>query len=91
MDIVDLWRGFNATLAFIAAIYVMVDLKFRYFHLSERRLYLTFALAGLLFSTSIASIEAIIQDNPLGYQTALFSACSIWTITGLYLSRHDKT
>ena len=91
MDIVDLWRGFNAILAFVAACYVLCDLKSRYYHLSERRLYLKFALTGLLFSTSIASIEAIVQDNPLGYRIALFSACSIWTLIGLHLSRNDKT
>jgi hypothetical protein len=91
MDLVDLWRGLNAVLSFAAALYVMVDLKSRYYHLSERRLYLKFALTGLLFSTSIASIEAIVQDIPLGYRTALFSACSIWALIGLHLSRNDKT
>ena len=91
MDLVDLWRGLNAVLSFAAALYVMVDLKSRYYHLSERRLYLTFALAGLLFSSTIASVEAIIQNNPLGYRTALFSAGSVWTLIGLYLSRNDKT
>jgi hypothetical protein len=91
MEPVDYWRVGNIVLSFIAFTFLVVDLMLNYKVLTKRRLYLTFSLAGLLLATSLASAESIWRDQPLALRTPLYTACCLWTILGLWISRDDAS
>lgn len=91
MNIVQWWRVINALLAFLAFLFLVLDLVDRASGLSKRRLYLTFSLAGLLLAITIGNVQAAIGNFPLTFSAPIVSASCLWCIFGLWVSRHDET
>lgn len=90
MGVPEWWRLANALLAMAALVYLLIDLGEIYDKMTKRRLYLTFALAIFLLAAVVASLEAILQSNPPGARTVLYSVGSSWCIIGLWISRQDR-
>lgn len=90
MDLMTAWRIFNFVLAAIALLYLALDLRLVRDILTERRLYLTFALMGLLWSVVVGSMESILQDNPVGFRTAFVTAACIWCIYAMHVGRDER-
>lgn len=86
MDVSVWWRLVNALIAVTALTWLLVDFHRIHHTLSKRRVYLTFSLAGLLAGVVVASIEAVVQSNPLGVRTAVNTAACLWCLFGLKVS-----
>lgn len=90
MDFLFWWRLVNAVIALAALLYLMLDLRVVRNDLGNRRLYLTFSLAGLLLAVVFGSINNILRENALSPATPIISASVLWCLIGLWVSRHDR-
>lgn len=89
MDPVTVWREANISLAIVAFVWLMIDLRRIRLSLSSRRLYLTLSLASLLLATFMGSIADIRYHNPAGLWTAFATASCVWCIIGLWIGKND--
>jgi len=88
MDGFIVWRLFNAAVALLALLWLALDLRLVWCHLTPRRLYLTFALGGALGALVAGSIEHA-TGHVYGVGTALATASAIWCLVGL--SKGDRS
>jgi hypothetical protein len=90
MDFAIYWRVFNAILGVSAFLYLMLDFRVVRHELNTRRIYLTFSLAGFLLALVVGSVENVLQNNPIGFRTAIATASTVWCLIGLALSSRDR-
>lgn len=90
MELFDWVRVANASLALIALIMLILDVRRRWRLQDRGATYLNLALGGLLFVVMEFSIEAIILDvRPAGPRLILTTAATIWCLIGLWFRRKD--
>jgi len=77
------WRILNALMALHGLVLLFLIMRKHWSKSDPAVRFLMQGMAGLLAATAVASIEAIVQGNPIGVRTSLFTAATFWCVLGL--------
>lgn len=77
------WRILNAAFAAHGLFLLGVVMKDHWAKSDESVRFLMQALGFFLLATIIASVESVIQDNPIGLRTTLFTVAALFASLGL--------
>lgn len=77
------WRTLNALFGLHALVLLTLLMKKHWKKSDVHIRFLMQALACFLLATIVGSVESIIQDNPIGLRTSLFTVATLWAALGL--------
>lgn len=90
-DVLALWRGLNASLAFMAFwLVLLVGVKPKFRGATREMQYMMMTTLALLFTALVGSIEQALGHAPLGFRVPLLTAALIWANLAMTVFREDK-
>ena len=93
-DVGAWWRLFNALAAIVAFGWLLLDLRDHWRVLSQRRLFLTLSLGGLLAAVVVGTTRNLANGDralPPSWPTAIVTASVLWCLIGLWVSKGDPS